>query len=278
MKQSRSTLLIATLLMCAVTNAAENSAEQAVRDKYEAKFGELKKRTEITQAEFQQRADDISKEANTPFKLDMTVKWNKRDLSLNLPQTTVRTRHMSLDLPTTKWGMMHIGPLHTKGPVFKMERRNFSLDIPEFKYTRSNMVMTIPEFTVREANFLVPINSSELKEKGAKLEADARAAFAKLTAEYWDLNTAQQGELAVAVSGTPDDSSANTSPSDRVLKSYDAAIAQIDATLGTNEKGQDRLLSPDEKKRLLADKADLVAARTKALEELKTAFADAPQK
>lgn len=228
MKNIYKTLFAGAMMLLSHMLRADEATEQQIRVKYDAKFAELNQRAEAAQKQFQQRADDLSKEAKAPFKLDMTVKWKERDMSLHLPQATMKTKKMSLDVPTTKWGMMSLGfGIKTRGPVFKMERRDFSMDLPEFKWARSNMVMTIPEFTVHEAHFLVPINSAEIKERGAKLESDARGEFARLKREYWNLNAAQQDELVAVATGTtmPTKLKAENASS-RLIKSYDNALGR----------------------------------------------------
>ena len=89
--------------------------------------------------ELQGRAQELEKDAEQPFKFDVTVKWRTKEFKLDLPQVTMRTKEMSLHLPQVTMNTKTI-VFHT--PSVRMVMKDFGLfktKVPEFFMERQEI-------------------------------------------------------------------------------------------------------------------------------------------
>jgi aspartokinase-like uncharacterized kinase len=174
------------------TPLPESSAVDLLQQELDQKAAALEEKAKARQTEFQGRGDDLGKEAKAAFKLDMTVKWNNRKMSLDLPQVTMKTKKMSMSLPQVTMRTNRIvfdtpsvrmvnkkigqypefhGPFKivwkdviTKVPEISPQRQEIKMDIPEFKWDRTDWSMDIPQVKMNRTDFVMKLPETTVKE------------------------------------------------------------------------------------------------------------------
>lgn len=157
---------------------------EALQQQYKDDLKKIEGETAAKQQEFKQRGDELSDDAQEPFKFDLTVKWTTKTFRLHLPQVAMKDREVSLDLPqaemkrqewifhtpsirmkrvkigeypefhgfTVRWS-----PIWADVPEPFMQEQRVVLDVPEFKMGRTSFVIGVPEFSWRETQFKIDI-------------------------------------------------------------------------------------------------------------------------
>jgi hypothetical protein len=181
-------LVIAVVGLGGATLAQETPSPTTPPDplqqELDQKVNAIEERAKEKVAEFEKRGEELGNEANAKFKLDITVRWKNRDLSLDLPQVAMKTKKMSMDAPQvtmrTKNIVFHTPSVRmvnkktgqypefhgftvrwkdiiTKVPETFMQKQEISMDIPEFRYDRTNWSMDIPEVKMKRTNFVMKL-------------------------------------------------------------------------------------------------------------------------
>ncbi|NJI75835.1 hypothetical protein HCX49_21800 [Sphingobacterium kitahiroshimense] len=118
---------------------------------------------------------NIEKENHEPelpgHKVRFTVKFNKKDLSFDLVDVTMKNKEMKFDIPSTtmkrktisipgttiRWKTKKIGFFKTKIPQVVVYNQKKYFDLPEFKMNTTSIITKIPEFKKKTLGFSMHI-------------------------------------------------------------------------------------------------------------------------
>lgn len=157
-----------------------------IQKKYEEKFKQLEAKAAQAALALQRDGEQLEKDAKQPFKLEITVKWVDKKMSLDLPQFSMKTKELKFDLPQvtmkTKRIVFHtpsvrmvmrvVGrypefrgfppkitwrEIKTNVPETFMERQEISFDIPEFKFDTTSLKLDLPDFRMERTEFSMKV-------------------------------------------------------------------------------------------------------------------------
>lgn len=167
------------------------ATQSDIEKKYASLFAELQQVAESKAAALKGEGEKLGEDAKATFKVDLTVRWVDRKIVLNLPQVTMRTTSIKLDLPevtshlqeiifstpSTRMVLRKVGQypefhgfnivwkdILTEIPEIFMEEQRIKLDIPEIRMTTQEIKLDYPDFSWGPTEMVLRLPEVEVKD------------------------------------------------------------------------------------------------------------------
>lgn len=178
------TLALSFAGLSATAQDNPSPSADALTARMEKKSKEVEERYKGRIAAIQEQGQEVANDMKQPVKFDVTVRWNNRNMSLDLPQVTMENKDIKLDVPqvemkmdsiifhtpSTRMKRVKVGQTpHVHGWTIKwrdnfidlpepfMQRQEIKTKIPEFKMGTTRIALKIPKVKMDRTNFMMKV-------------------------------------------------------------------------------------------------------------------------
>jgi hypothetical protein len=178
------TLLLSFAGLSAIAQDTPSPSADTLTARMEKKSKEVEDRYKGRIAAIQKQGQEVADDMKQPVKFDVTVRWNNRKMSLDLPQVTMENKDIKFDVPqvemkmdsiifhtpSTRMKRVKVGQTpHVHGwtikwrdnfidvPEIFMQRQEIKTKIPQFKMETTRIVLKIPEVKMDRTNFMMKV-------------------------------------------------------------------------------------------------------------------------
>lgn len=127
-----------------------------IKASYYARFEELQREAARAAEDLQREGEELEKDAKTQFKVDLTVRWVDRKVSLHLPQVTMRETKAVFDVPEVAMRLQEM-IFHTPSTRMVLKKVGQYPEIHGFKVVWKDILTHVPEVFMQEQRIKMDI-------------------------------------------------------------------------------------------------------------------------